>query len=38
MGQKGYYPCKLEYVVDLIDIIKCQNNDTLIRQIEEALS
>lgn len=36
-NSEGYYPCKLAYVIDLLDVIRCQNNDGLIRQIEKAL-
>ena len=34
---EGYYPCKLAYVIELLDVVRCQNNDELIRQIEKAL-
>ncbi len=36
-NEDGYYPCKLAYVIDLLDIIRCQDNDVLINQIEKAL-
>jgi hypothetical protein len=36
-NSEGYYPCKLAYVIDLLDIIRCQDNDVLIKQIQKAL-
>ena len=36
-NSEGYYPCKLAYVVDLLYIIRCQDNNALIHKIEKAL-
>ncbi|MBO7697356.1 MAG: hypothetical protein J6T10_32405 [Methanobrevibacter sp.] len=34
-NSEGYYPCRLVYAIDLIDVIRCKDNNKLIKDIEK---